>query len=455
MTRPTASPLPAVRVNRRVRGRPVRRLLAVLGAVTGLIVVAQPPLSASASASASAAQYQRTVRVNVSSTGGEANMDSNGTLEAPAISANGRYVAFVSYSSNLVPADTNGTGDVFVHDTATGKTRRISVSSSGAQGNRPSGSGGPAISADGRYVAFTSLASNLVPADTNGSWDAFVHDTATGITRRVNVSNTGAQANGHSFDLAMSADGRHVAFLSYATNLVPADTNGAQDVFVRDLAAGRTRRASISSTGGQADKNSISTGLALSADGRKVTFDSDATNLVPADTNGTSDVFIRDMATGTTRRASVSSTGAQGNGDSWRPTISADGRRIAFQSTSTNLVPGDPTGGGFVRDTATGQTQRAADGAWDAVISADGRHIAFTAAGALTPDWPDVFTRDMSTGKIRRVSVSNTGAPANSSSGAPTLSTDGRYVAFLSLASNLVAGDTNSSYDVFLRHMAG
>lgn len=439
----------------RTSSRQGRRLVtAATAGVTGLLLAGLLP------ASAAAAGYARTVQVNLSSTGGPANIDGNGTLESPAISASGRYVAFVTYSTNLVPGDTNATSDVFLRDVAAGTTRRVSVSSTGVQGNGESGGGGPAISGDGRYVAFTSAASNLVPADTNGAWDVFVHEVANGKTRRVNVSGAGDQANGHSFDLAMSPDGRHVAFFSYADNLVPADTNDAQDVFVHNIATGRTRRVSVSSTGAQATNNRISTGIALSSGGRHITFDSDATNLVPADTNGTSDVFVRDMAAGTTRRVSVSSTGTQANGHSWRPTITADGRRIAFESTATNLTPAGATGGAFVRDMATSKTRQVADGSWAPAISADGRRIAFSSSSASlvpgdTNGYDDVFVRDMATGKIRRVSVSSTGAEANYGGLIPAISANGRHVAFLSSASNLVPNDTASSYNVFLRHLAG
>ncbi len=300
-----------------------------MAVVTGVVIVGLLPVPASA------ADYSRTVRVSVSSTGAQANDE---TFD-PAVSADGRYVAFTSAASNLVPGDTNSTGDVFVRDTLTGRTRRVSVSSTGAQ----SALGGwhPAISADGRHVAFGSHASNLVPGDTNNATDVFVHDMTTGKTRRVDVSSTGAQSDSSSADPAISADGRSVAFYSSATDLVPGDTNNAADVFVHDMTNGKTRRVSVSSTGAQVDVTSFTFGAGISANGRYIVFNSTASSLVPADTNDSYDVFVHDVATGQTRRVSVTSDGSQGDGPSLYQAISADGRHVAFQSFASNLVPGD------------------------------------------------------------------------------------------------------------------
>ncbi len=282
--------------------------------------------------------------VSVSSDGAHG----NGRSYEPSISADGRYVAFESDATNLVPGDTNGSNDIFVHDRQTGVTERVSVSSDGAQGNQYSYY--PFISADGRYVAFESRATNLVPGDTNISYDVFVHDRQTGVTERVSVSSGGTQGKNNSQHPAISADGRYVAFMSYASNLVPGDTNGTYDVFVRDQQTGVTERVSVSSDGTQG--NSISYAPSISGDGRYVALSSYASNLVPGDTNGTSDIFVRHRQTGVTERVSVSSGGTQGNGDSRVPAISADGRYVAFESDASYLVPGDTNGawGVFVRD---------------------------------------------------------------------------------------------------------
>ena len=344
---------------------------------------------------------ETTRRVSVSTGGGQ----SNGDSFTPALSADGRFVAFGSFASNLVPGDTNGLTDVFVRDRRTGTTQLVSVRTGGGRGNDSSSN--PALSADGRFVTFMSLATNLVPGDTNGTFDVFVHDRQTGTTRRVSGSSSGTQGNGESSLPALSADGRFVTFMSLATNLVPGDTNNARDVFVHDRQTGTTRRVSVSSGGGQA--NNFSSDAALSADGRFVAFDSDASNLVPGDTNGTFDVFVHDRQTGTTRRVSLRTGGGQGNGSSFDAALSADGRFVAFGSDASNLVPGD--------------------------------------TNAAT----DAFVHDRWTGTTRRVSISSGGSQGNGDSIAPVLSANGRLVAFESIASNLVPNDTNGVFDVFIR----
>jgi Tol biopolymer transport system component len=356
---------------------------------------------------ASAVAGQATSRVSVDSGGAASN---NGSYQ-PSISADGRYVAFQSTASDLVGGDTNGVSDVFVRDRVAGTTQRVSVDSGGAQAD--GGSYLPSISADGRYVAFLSYATNLVGGDTNGISDIFVRDRQSGTTERVSVGPSGAQGNADSYGApSISADGRYVAFLSNARNLVSGDTNSAPDVFVRDRQSGTTERASVDSSGVQGDGPSAS--CAISADGRCVVFQSSATNLVPGDTNGVSDVFVHDRQSGITERVSVASGGAQGNGSSYSPSvpaISADGRTIAFVSYASDLVGGDANGAA------------------------------------------DVFVRDRQSGTTGRVSVDSGGAQGNGSSGyfGCAISADGRFVAFASDASNLVSGDSNAHSDVFVR----
>jgi Tol biopolymer transport system component len=355
-----------------------------------------------------------TERVNVSSAGQEANNDcpvSGGVCFAPIISADGRFVAFESRASNLVPDDTNGTIDTFVHDRLLGTTERVSVDSAEGQANGADEffAFGIAISADGRFVAFASTATSLVPGDTNSASDIFVRDRQMGSTEIVSISSAGLQAGGESQEPAISADGRFVTFASAATNLVPGDTNDQADVFVHDRLMGTTERVSVNSAEGQANGGSIRS--AISADGRFVAFRSDARNLVPGDTNSADDIFVRDRLAGTTERVSVSSGGGQATGSGTdHPSISADGRIVAFESSAANLVPGDTNGQPdiFVRDQLMGTTERVnlnnADGQASLggelpAISANGRFVSFYSwDSTLVPDDTngarDVFLRD-------------------------------------------------------------
>jgi Tol biopolymer transport system component len=399
-----------------------------------------------------------TTRVSVASDGTQA----NGGSFTPSISADGRYVAFASIAVNLVSGDTNGVQDIFVHDRQTGQTTRVSVASGGAQANGPSFD--PSISADGRYVAFASLATNLVSGDTNNEQDIFVHDRQTGQTTRVSVATGGGQANLASSDPSISADGRYVAFESIASNLVSGDTNNTGDIFVHDRQTGATTRVSIGPGGTQANRGSLAP--SISADGRYVAFHSSATNLVSGVTNGTTHIFVHDRQTGATTRVSVASDGTEGNSVSIKPSISADGRYVAFQSIATNLVSGDTNGTQdiFVHDRQTGQTTRVSvasdgtegnSGSNDPSISANGRYVAFQSqannlvsgdTGFIT----DIFIHDRQTGVTTRVSIAFDGTEANNVSSAPSISADGRYIAFESNASNLVDGDTNGTQDIFV-----
>lgn len=385
----------------------------------------------------------------------------------PAISADGRFVAFSSSSYSLVPWDTNGQRDVFVHDRQTGATTRVSVSSSGRQGNYQSNSA--EISADGRFVVFTSLASTLVTGDSNLVEDIFVHDRLTGATTCVSVDSSGAQGNHHSYSPTISADGRFVAFTSYASNLVPGDTNAKEDIFVHDRQTRETTRVSVDSSGEQGnDYSRLST---LSADGRYMAFSSAASNLVPGDSNAVEDAFVHDRLTGTTTRISVDSYGAQGNSISYVPEISADSRFVAFFSLASNLVAGDTNDVWdiFVHDRNTETTTRVSVDSSGAQsfkhsnnpsISANGRFVSFSSAASnLVPGdtngTADIFIHDRQTGTTTRISVDSYGAQGNSSSSVSAISADGRIVAFESRASNLVMWDTNAASDIFVHQRSG
>ena len=410
--------------------------------------------------------FARLTRISIANDGAQ----SNGHSSWPSLSADGRFVAFHSEATNLVPGDTNGYGDVFVHDRQTGVTTRVSVASDGTQGN--SSSWLSSISANGRFVAFLSWASNLVPDDTNGYCDVFVHDRQTGTTTRVSVASDGTQGNGSSQACTISSDGRFVAFYSAASNLVRDDTNGFIDIFVHDRQTGGTSRVSVASDGTQSNGDSYAP--SISADGRFVTFESEAFNLVPGDTNGCRDVFVHDRQTGVTTRVSVTSNGTQSTGASGTASLSADGRFVAFRSWASNLVPGDTNAYSdiFVHDRETGVTTRvsvASDGTQGSgesrrpSVSADGRFVAFLSwASNLVPDDTngavDVFVAEwrgrscdqLAAPSLTRISVASDGSQSNGFSARSSISADGRYVAFYSAATNLVLDDTNGCFDVFI-----
>jgi Tol biopolymer transport system component len=434
---------------------------AVATATVLTIIAAAPP--AAAEPAPPAPLTDTTQRVSVAGSGDQL----HGSSGAPAVSANGRYVAFNSRAADVVPGDTNGTWDVFVRDRWAGTTTRVSVAHDGAQSN--SQSSDPSISADGRYVAFFSLATNLVPGDPNEFGGVFVRDRTAGTTTRADVSSTGVPADSYTNQrLALSATGRYVVFSSLATNLAPGDTNEFEDVFVHDRDTGTTVRASVATSGAQA--NHFSQDPHITPDGRYVLFTSPATTLVPGDTNGFHDAFLRDMRQGTTSRVSVTGRNGEGLYDSYGGGISDDGRYIAFMSASPNLVPGDTNDwpDAFVRDRLSGTTTRVSvtsagrqsDGInEDPTISADGRYVVFGSAMTnLVPgdtnNVDDVFRHDRTTGVTRRVSVTASGGQSNGWSGDHAISADGRYVAFASVASNLVRGDTNAGSDVFLWYVS-
>ncbi|TAK01695.1 MAG: hypothetical protein EPO39_14065 [Candidatus Manganitrophaceae bacterium] len=374
----------------------------------------------------------------------------------------GRYVAFESLASNLVAGDTNGVLDLFVRDRETGLTRRVSVDSSGREGNGISF--GSKMSGDGRFVVFESQASNLVPDDTNGFTDIFLHDLQSGTTERVSIGTGGVQADSASGYAYVNWDGRYVVFYSFADNLVPGDTNGAGDLFIRDRQTGETTRLSVRSDG--AEGNEISFCPSISDDGRYVSFISYATNLVPGDTNGAPDIFVHDRQTGTTTRISVDSNGVEGNLASIDAKISGNGRFVAFYSEASNLAPGDTNRVGdlFVHDRETRTTTRVSIGSdgtqgnrisYDARISRDGRYVAFDSDATNLADGDtngkgDIFVHDRQTGITRRASADRNGVGGNNASHANRISGDGRFIAFDSEASNLVSDDTNEKTDVFI-----
>jgi Tol biopolymer transport system component len=441
-----------------------------------LAVAAALALACVVATVASAGPAPATTRVSVSSGGAQGEYESY----AVAISAGGRYVAFTSLAPNLVPGDTNERRDAFVRDRRTGATTRISVSDRGEQAQAVAddpwgGSGVDGMSADGRYVVFESDAPNLVRGDTNRAVDVFVRDTRLKRTTRVSVSSGGGQGNGQSSWAAISGDGRYVAFVSDATNLVAGDTNHGADVFLRDRRRGTTVRVSVGPHGRQTNRGSESSTPALGRHGRFVAFTSNATNLVAGDHNKLADVFVRDLVTHRTTRVSVTSRGKEGGRDrtgngSNAPSLSANGRFVAFHSAASNLVPGDTNGvfDIFVHDRATGTTRRVsvgrrgrqanAESLGPPSISRDGRFIAFASlASNLVAhdenDITDAFIYDLKTGRTVLGSLGKGGIQGNDGStpAATAFSADDRYLALSSWASNLVPHDTNGNADAFVR----
>lgn len=390
----------------------------------------------------------------------------NFASSAPALSSDGRFVAFYSDASDLVTGDTNEMRDVFVRDRVLGQTERVSVSDSSAQANGPSHRTGdnPAISADGTIVAFDSDATNLVVGDLNRVTDVFVRLRTIGRTERVSVSSSGVEGNGPSSSPSIDASGRFVAFQSLANNLVAKDTNGAADIFVRDREQGFTERVCDS-----IQANGPSSQPAISADGRFVAFVSAATNLVANDTNGVLDVFVCNRTDGTVELVSRSSTGEIGNGDSILPSISADGRFVAFKSIATNLVANDRNGlvDVFVHDRLTKQTQRVSVSflgrdsngvSFAPAIDCSGRFVAFgsEATNIVVEDYNQVasmFVRDLVAQRTFLVDVNALAEQANAAvlDVAPALACNPLSVAYASLASNLAPGDLNEHADVYVQ----
>lgn len=426
-----------------------------------------------------------TVRVSVSSLAAQGNGESSN----PAVSANGRFVAFASRASNLVAGDTNGAWDVFVRDLVAGTTSRVSVSSKEHQSNGPSGfvrrlpqrrccssATLVAISADGRFVAFMSRASNLVAGDSNRVADVFIRDRARGVTHRVSVATGGRQADRASVDLDLSATGDTVAFSTRATNLLrKPDSGGLLDVFERDLSAGKTRRVDLGSQGhpARADcfaptisrhggrvaflceqgafpsdllvvpdtphydvwyRNRISgttTQVNVSQRGELAGTSGDVGPVEPSlsddghfvvfsapGRSGLYQVWVRNPARSFSKLGSVGAGGGEGNGESFHPTISRSGRYVAFASCADNLIAGDSTG-----------------------------------AMGLDCETPvDIFRRDRTTKTTTRIDLTTGGlAPTTGTNDLPVLSGAGTWITFVSTATDLTNTDTNNQADIFAR----
>lgn len=510
MTRSTAEGLSTAAGHSTAPARGGRRRTRWLPALLAAVTAAVAPVGMGAHAVT--LRPGATERISVSSAGQQANGASGLGQAQIAVTPDGRYVAFASAASNLVAGDTNAATDVFRRDRRTGKTLMASVPAPGTVAQQAGGAVGvcastdPAISASGRYVAFTTCRALDGKAPDIGN-DVYVHDFVTGATTRVSVSYDGTPLLGRSGQPSISADGRYIAFQSFATGLVreacPGDVvaqelcalvSSRDRVYVRDMVRHTTALVSVSTAGTVGDGDAYN--ASISSDGGMVVFTSNASNLVSNDHNvcdtGTpscADVYVRDLRTSVTQLVSVGLDGqsatvvpAFGGGGSGTPAssrmISGDDRYVAFESAGVNLVPSSdqvesgavPGGYGvYVRDLVAGRTERVSVtsagaplhlGLTTANIDETGRYVAFDAveacgSGATTSSW-SVAVHDRLTGETRlldRVNANDVENPCSVgyTSAAPVVAADGRYVAFVSSATNLVGHDTNNNYDVFVR----
>lgn len=399
-----------------------------------------------------------TERVSVSTLGVEGNLDSN----IPSISTDGRFVAFMSDASNLVAGDTNGAGDIFMHDLKFGTTERISLDSSGAEANGFSyfGTYGSSISEDGRYVVFQSNATNLIAGDTNGIDDVFVRDRSLGITERVSVDPIGGGTGG--VEASISADGRYVVFSSLTIG-----GTGVLLIYRYDRTLDALQVASIDSSGGL--PNGDSQRAKISRSGNLVAFESNATDLVVGDTNGTRDIFLRNLSTGANTRLSMNGA-TQSNGFCTNVQMSEDGGIVVFESSATNLVAGDTNGYSdiFAVDRSSGTITLKSRlgtslGNLDSInptIDPTGRYVAFKTEAtnfdaADTNGISDVYIVTPFGPTPIRISLNAAGGQLTGgccySSNYGAMSADATYMAFATDDSGVVAGDTNGLIDIFVR----
>ncbi|MFJ4264868.1 S-layer homology domain-containing protein [Paenarthrobacter nicotinovorans] len=384
----------------------------------------------------------------------------------PAVSADGRFVAFVSASADLAHGiDVNGAEDVFVKDMQTGVTRLVSATASGGSGNGKSGE--PSISADGRYVAFSSRATDLVPEDSSRLTDVFVRDMVTGTTKLVSGTPAGTAGDGNSIGPSISGDGQAIAFTSTAKNLVDGSANGSSDVFVRDMTTQTTRLVSVTTAG--VVGNGWSSDASISADGNFVAFSSFSDNLAAGDSAAAySDVFVRDLMRGTTKLVSATPSGSVANDASYVPSISGDGRFVAFSSYASDLDTDEPTEARgtndvFVRDTETGTTQlvsvnpksgQSNDWSHSPDISSDGRFVSYISTGlnmvtGATTTAEDVYVRDMRTGSTRLATVTASGEPVDEWFIQQSISDDARYVVFSSFGTDFLPAGQPAGLGIF------
>lgn len=369
----------------------------------------------------------------------------NSASEQPSVSANGLVVSFESRSNNLLGGDFSDTKHIYVSDRSSGALDRGSVSSSGSIANSDSHSA--QLSGNGRYVVFVSSASNLVDSDSNGADDVFRYDRDTKTTERVSAPLAGTEFDGASTDPDLSSDGRFVVFSSSASNVIEQDGNDASDVFVKDLETGQVELISVALDGQVGNRRSMLP--RMSADGRYVVFVSDATNLVEKDSNGARDVFIRDRISGVTERVTLSSANKQLARNSTAPDVSDDGRFVVFETLSDEVVDQDRNGFRdlYLRDREERSTVLVSGTpfgdsgngeSWAGRISGNGQFIVFSSrANDLVEDdtneVADVFAYDRVLGDVQRVSVSAIGKGGGYESLNPAVSAKGEAIVFESV----------------------
>jgi Tol biopolymer transport system component len=431
----------------------VRRAVVLL--ITSMTVVV-------GAATPAAAAPPPVTRVNVSAIGAQADDETYDVT----LSETGQYVAFTSYASNFVPGRNFGTPDVFLKDLSTGDIDLVSVDNAGRRSPGPTGS--PSISRDGRYVAFESRGL-LAPEDSNGAQytDVYVRDRTADTTRLVSLNRFGIGGNRESRHPAISANGRYVVFTSAADNLVDYDDNQRYDVFVSDLTTGDIVRVNVSAAGDEADWDSNA--VTISPNGRYVAFSSAATNLVPGDTNNDQDIFLVqrpfDPTLRSIERVSLDSAGGELDGTSAVASLSANGRYVAFYTEADLVQFTHSVWNVAVRDRTLGTTtvlstqHNAPDhtgngDSREAQISPDGGYVTFSSAASDliaddTNGVSDVFVWTRSTGAVTRVSRPSSGE-ANGMSEYPAINDGGTRIAFRSVANNLVPGDINGRADMFV-----
>lgn len=429
-----------------------RTRVGVLALLIGLTVIA--PTHA-------AGPKAKTKRISITS--GEQQRPGDAYIWQRSLSQNGRFVAFESDQKLVATDDSSTISDIYVRNRKTGKTQIVSVPSDTKEGGGSAST--PGISADGRFVVFEGGSETLVPSDSNNAVDVFVHDRKTGKTKRVSLSSSGTQADDGGFQPSISPNGRYVAFTSVSDDLVTGDTNGLTDIFLHDRETGKTKRVSVDSSG--AESNGSSERPSVADDGT-VAFSSGADNLVAGDINGSYDVFVHDLKSKETVLASVTTSGVHGLTTSDSAAISRNGNVVAFKST-TMFDAGTSglyeeiwvhfMSGGKTKLITKGMGGAPSDGSSSmhgGALSYNGRYVAFTSyatnlVAGDTNGLSDMFWYDRKTGKMKRISVTFDGSQLDQGVLEGAVSGDGRYVAFDTAATNVLGNELGNDNTVFIR----